>query len=119
MEAIKKTQNIVRTLDAKKAEDIVVLDVREQASLGDYFVIASGKNTTLVKTLAEEVEEKMSALGIEPLRIEGAASSMWILMDYGDVIVHIFYNETRDFYCLERLWADAKKLDAAAMLQGE
>lgn len=100
-------------LDAKKAEDIVVLDIRELTSLGDYFLIASAGNTTLVKTLAEELEDKFSAQGLEPRRVEGAGSAMWILMDYTDVVIHIFYSETREFYCLERLWADAPKLTLA------
>ncbi len=111
-------QKAVALLDAKKAENIVALDIGTLTSLGDYFIIASGGNTTLVKTLAEEVEEKLSALGVEPKRVEGAASAMWILMDYGDVIIHIFYSETRDFYCLERLWADAPKLDLAELGKG-
>lgn len=107
----------VRLLDEKKAEDIVALDIRELTSLGDYFLIASANNTTLVKTLAEEVEGKLSAQGLEPRRVEGANSAMWILMDYNDVVIHIFYSETRDFYCLERLWADAPKLDLTQLLK--
>ena len=101
----------VRLLESKKAEDVVVLDIRELTSIGDFFIIASGNNTTLVKSLADALEDKFSQQGIQPRRIEGAASAMWILMDYTDVVVHIFYNEQRDFYCLERLWADAPKLD--------
>ena len=99
-------------LDSKKAENIVVLDIRELTSIGDFFIIASAGNTTLVKTLAEELEDKFSAEGIEPRRVEGASSAMWILMDYSDVVIHIFYNEQREFYCLERLWADAPKFEA-------
>jgi len=99
-------------LDSKKAEDIVALDIRELTSIGDFFVIASGGNTTLVKTLAEELEDKFAAEGVEPRRVEGAGSAMWILMDYGDVVIHIFYKEQREFYCLERLWADAPKFEA-------
>ncbi len=113
-EIVKK---VVGLLDSKKAENIVVLDIHKVTSLGDYFVIASAGNTTLVKTLAEEVEEKLSAQGVEPRKIEGASSAMWILMDYNDVVIHIFYSETREFYCLERLWADAPKLDVAELLQ--
>lgn len=112
-------EQAVRILDGKKAEDIVALDIRELTSLGDYFVIASGSNSTQVKTLAEEVEGKLSAQGIEPKRVEGSASAMWILMDYGDVVIHVFYHETRDFYCLERLWADAPKLEVSQLLEGK
>jgi len=109
-------EKAVRLLDSKKAEDIVVLNIGELTSIGDYFVIASGNNTTLVKTLSEELDEKFSKEGIEPRRIEGASSAMWILMDYVDVVIHLFYSETRDFYCLERLWADAPQLDVQTML---
>lgn len=108
VEFVKKA---VSLLDAKKAEDIVVLDIRELTSMGDFFIIASAGNTTLVKTLADEIEDKFSQEGVEPRRVEGASSAMWILMDYADVVIHIFYNETRDFYCLERLWADAPRLE--------
>ncbi|MCL2579828.1 MAG: ribosome silencing factor [Oscillospiraceae bacterium] len=109
-------EKAVKLLDAKKAEDIVVLDLRELTSIGDFFIIASGNNITLVKSLAEELEEQMAKDGLRPRRIEGANSSMWILMDYVDVVVHLFYNETRDFYCLERLWADAPKLDLKGLI---
>lgn len=108
-DSLQFVKQAVALLDSKKAEDIVVLDIRERTSIGDFFIIASAGNTTLVKTLADELEDKFAAEGIEPRRVEGASSAMWILMDYGDVVVHIFYNEQRDFYCLERLWADAPK----------
>lgn len=105
-----------KTLDDKKATDITVLDIRELTTLGDYFVIASGSSSTQVKALAGELEHKFTQQGIEPRRVEGEKSAMWVLMDYGDVIIHIFYHETRDFYCLERLWGDAKKLDTQQVL---
>lgn len=116
MISLEKAKTITRLLDNKKATDIAVLNVGSLTSLGDYFVIASGSSTTQVKTLAEEVEEKLSLQGVEPERIEGENTAAWILMDYGDVIVHIFLRDTRDFYCLERLWADAEKLDVEAIL---
>jgi len=104
-------KQIANILEDKKAEKITVLDISKLTTLGDYFVIASGSNTTLTKALAGEIEDKLSAQGIEPKRIDGERSAVWILMDYYDVIVHIFHDETRDFYCLERLWADAEKID--------
>jgi len=116
MTSLQMVEKAVRLLDSKKAEDIQVLDIRELTSIGDFFIIASGNNTTLVKTLSQELDEKFSQEGIQPRRIEGASSAMWILMDYVDVMIHLFYNEQRDFYCLERLWADAPKLDVQAML---
>ncbi|MDR2932147.1 MAG: ribosome silencing factor [Oscillospiraceae bacterium] len=104
-------------LDNKKATDLTVLEVGKITTLGDYFVIASGSNITQVKSLAEELEDRLSEQGIEPRRVEGERSAAWILMDYGDVIIHIFHDETRDFYCLERLWADAPQMDVAGMIE--
>jgi len=102
---------VAKLLDDKKAERITVLDIGGLTTLGDYFVIASGKSNTQVKALAAEIEDKLTRQGIEPKRVEGESSAMWILMDYYDVIIHIFYDETRDFYGLERLWADAVEVD--------
>lgn len=116
MNALDMVKTITHLLDNKKAIDIELLDIGKLTTLGDYFVIASGSSTTQVKTLAGEIEEKLSERGIEPRRIEGENSAAWILMDYGDVIVHLFLKDTRDFYCLERLWADAEKLDVEAIL---
>jgi len=116
--SLKFVEKAVRLLDLKKAEDIVVLDIRELTSLGDFFIVASGNNTTLVKTLSEELKEKLSEDG-HPLRsVEGASSAMWILMDYMDVMIHLFYAQTRDFYCIERLWADAPRLDVKSIIEG-
>lgn len=108
---------VTKLLDKKKATDITVLGLDDLSSLCDYFIIASGGSATQVKALAAEVEDKLSELGLEPKRVEGESSAMWILMDYYDVIIHIFYHETREFYCLERLWADAKKVDVEELLK--
>lgn len=116
MNSIDLVKFACKLLDSKKATDLVVLDIREVTSLGDYFVVASGTSTTQVKALAGELEDKLAEQKIEPRRIEGESSAMWVLMDYGDVIVHIFNHETRDFYCLERLWADAPKLDVKELI---
>jgi len=106
----------VKLLDDKKARDITVLEIGKLTTIGDYFVIASGMSSTQVKTLAEELEEKFTGKGIEPKRVEGERSAAWILLDYGDVIFHIFYHETRDFYMLERLWADAPQVNVGELL---
>lgn len=111
------TEVIVKALDDKKADDIKVLEIGALTTIGDRFIVASGNNTTLVKALAGEVEEKMDKLGRMPRRIEGYGSSNWILMDYEDIIVHIFLEETREFYGLERLWTDAKQLDLSDILK--
>jgi len=111
MQSKELVKEIHSVLDSKKAERITVLDIGKLTTLGDYFIIASGSSTTQVKALAGLIEDRLSSLGMEPKRVEGESSAMWILMDYYDVIVHIFYNETRDFYGLERLWADAVEVD--------
>lgn len=116
MTSYEQVKLVTNLLDNKKATDIEVLEIGTLTSLGDYFVIASGSSNTQVKTLAAEIEDQFSKRGIEPRRVEGEKSAVWILMDYGDVIIHIFHKDTRDFYCLERLWADAKKLDVEKIL---
>ena len=111
---------IVKALDSKRAEDIQVLHVVELTILGDYFIIANGTSTTHTKTLADEVEYQLSERGLEPMHREGRGNgSNWIVLDYADIIVHIFYKETRDFYQLERLWADGEPVDISAWTKAE
>lgn len=106
-----KTEFICKTLSDKKAKNIVYIDVESKTSLCDYFVICSGASSTQVKALAENLEEKLEKqLEMSPKRSEGVREGRWAVLDYGDVIVHIFNGETRDFYCLERLWEDGKNL---------
>ncbi|MDL2254234.1 ribosome silencing factor [Ruminococcaceae bacterium OttesenSCG-928-I18] len=107
MEAIELAKKIVAALESKKALELKLLKVEDLTVLTDYFVIASGTSNTHVGALAEEVDYRLSKEGIEPSRVEGAKSRSWILMDYGSVVAHIFYPETREYYALERLWADA------------
>ena len=106
-----KLKVIVKALDSKKADDIQVISIGDLTIVADYFVIANGTSNTHTKSLAEEVEFKMSQQGIEPLRTEGYQGSTWIVLDYGDIVVHVFYKETRDHYNLERLWSDGKNID--------
>ena len=101
----------VISLDKHKAEEIKVIGVTELTSIADYFVIASGTSTTQVKALSDYVEEELGREGQEPRRIEGYAASNWILMDYGDLIVHIFSRDDRLFYDLERIWRDGKVVE--------
>ena len=108
MEALELAKTIVKVLDGKKAHDMKLLKVRDLTVLADYFVIASGNSTTQVGALFDEVDFQMGKQGIEPLRVEGASTKNWVLLDYGSVVVHIFYPEAREFYALERLWADAE-----------
>lgn len=119
MTAEEKVKIIVRALDAKRAEDIRVLKITDLTILGDYFIIANGTSTTHTKTLAEEAEFQLSQQGIEPHHREGMNGSNWYILDYTDVIVHVFYQETREFYRLEQLWADAQPVDITQYLDAE
>lgn len=111
MESLQLAAAIAKVLDKKKASDVKVLKVRDLTVLADYFVIATGTSSTHVKSLAEEVEFQLGEQGVKPLRTEGYDSKNWILLDYGEVIVHVFYPEARSFYDLEHLWADAEPVD--------
>ena len=112
------TKKIVKALDDKKGENIEVIDIRELSQIADYFVLCSGKSTTQVKALADEVEFQLGneiehEVGYHK---EGYGSADWILLDYKDVIVHIFCGDVRSFYNLEHLWADGKKLDTSEFI---
>lgn len=111
MSSLEKAVKIGKLIDSKKGEDVSVLKVAGITSITDYYVISTAKNTIHAKSLCDEIEEKLKADGITPKNIEGYQSAMWILMDYENVIVHIFYEETRKFYDLERLWMDAERID--------
>ena len=102
---------VAKAMDSKKGTDIRVLKVEDLTILTDYFVIGTGNSSTQVKALAEEVEYQLSEAGVSVLRREGTEGRNWILRDYGVVIVHIFYPDTRDFYDLEHLWADATPVE--------
>lgn len=92
----------------KKAEDIKVLDVSEQLVITDYFLICDGRTERQVRTIADEVEKRLlSSRRVKPYRREGEREGRWVLLDYGDFVVHVFHHEDRDYYDLERLWADA------------
>ena len=111
MTSLELTQKIAGILDSKKAKDIRAVNIRDLTIIADYFVICTGTSTTQVKALSDEVEFRLKEqLGLQPNRIEGYASSSWILMDYGNVVVHVFLEDTRAFYSLERLWTDGVTL---------
>ncbi len=97
-------------LDEKKAERVNVIKIEDISSLADYFVLATGISTTHVRSLADELEEKVKTEDGAMPRVEGYRSNSWILLDYGNVVVHIFTQEARDFYDLDRLWADGTKI---------
>ena len=100
----------VKTLYKKKARSIKIIRVEDVTVMADYFVICTGMSNTQMKALAGDVEFEISEQGIEPLHTEGYGSSEWVLLDYGSVIVHIFYKDARDYYKLERLWADGTEV---------
>ena len=108
-------ESIVKILDDKKAEEIAVLDTTDLTVVSEYFVIATGNSSTHVKSLADDVEYELQQLGIEPEHIEGRATG-WILLDYGSVLLHVFTRDNRDYYNLEHLWADAKRVDISGLV---
>ena len=114
-----KLSTIVKALDSKRAEDIRIIEIGDLTIVADYFVIANGTSSTQTKALAEEVEFKMSQLGIEPNRTEGYQGATWVVLVFGDIIVHVFYMETRDHYNLVRLWSDGMDIDVKQFLPDE
>ncbi len=111
-----KLELIIKTLDLKKGEDIQAIKISDLTILADYFVIANGTSNTHTRTLADEVEFQLSQQGIEPERREADTGNTWIILDYADIIVHVFYKDTRDFYKLEGLWADGEQIDISSLI---
>ena len=105
-----------KALSSKKGLDIKVIEIRDVSVLADYMVIATGTSTTHVKALADEVEYQLDNAGISVSHIEGYRSNTWILLDYIDVIVHVFSDEAREFYDLDRLWQDGKEIDISEIV---
>lgn len=101
----------VNAMEEKKAEDIRIIEISEISTLADYFIIANGSNVNQVHAISDHVEEQLAKNGIHPRQIEGYENANWVLMDYGDVIVHIFDKENRLFYNLERIWRDGKQIE--------
>ena len=106
----------VKALDSKKGKDIRVLYTADQTTLADYFIICNGTSNTQVKALADAVEEAMSQQGEEPHHVEGHLGGQWTLLDYSSVVIHVFTEEAREFYSLERLWSDAAPVDVSQYL---
>ncbi|MER2152034.1 MAG: ribosome silencing factor [Candidatus Limivicinus sp.] len=104
-----------QALEEKKAKDVKILKTAEHTVLADYFVICNGSSSAHIKALVEEVDKKLSEAGEPPLRREGLRSDIWVLMDFGSVIVHIFTDEARKFYDLERLWSDAEAVTPSSL----
>ena len=117
MEDKQLMEEIVRILDSKKADDIRAIRIGDLTILADYFVIAAGSSNTQVRMLADEVEYQLGLKGIKPHATEGYRSENWIVLDYSTSVVHIFLRETREFYNLERLWADGEQMDISHLLK--
>lgn len=103
----------VSALEEKKSQNIRVLDIQNISTIADYFIIADGTNRNQIQAMADEVEEALERAGVSPKHIEGYATANWILMDYRDIVIHIFDGESREFYDLERLWKDGAEIEPA------
>lgn len=108
MNTIENVKTIINALEDKKAENIQIIDISEVSSVADYFVIANGTNKSQVQALADHVSEKLGRNGVYAKQTEGYNSANWILLDYTDIVIHIFDKESRGFYDLERIWRDGK-----------
>ncbi|MEQ6375839.1 ribosome silencing factor [Bacillaceae bacterium S4-13-58] len=107
---------VVKACDDKRAEDIVVMNMKEVSLIADYFVICHGSNERQVQSIAREIKERVEKQGIEVKRLEGFEQARWILVDLGDVVCHIFHKDERNYYNLERLWGDAPLENVSAIL---
>lgn len=111
----KKTKDFavlaVEALEDKKGEDISIIDISEVSVIADYFIIAGGNNKSQIQALSDAVDEKLGRAGLPLKQIEGYNNANWILLDFGDIIVHIFDKENRLFYDLERIWRDGKRIE--------
>ena len=114
-QAAKITQLAIAALEDKKAEDITLIDIAKVSVLADYFIIADGSNVNQVQAMVDNVDEVLGRAGYECKQMEGYGTGGWILMDYGDIIVHAFCREDRLFYDLERIWRDGKVLDESEL----
>lgn len=118
-QAAKMTGIAIAALEDKKAEDICVIDISEVSVLADYFLIANGSNRNQVQAMIDHVSEKMGRAGFAVKNVEGYQTGNWILMDYGDLIVHVFDKQNRLFYDLERIWRDGKRVDPSVFQETE
>ena len=106
----RKAQRAARAALDRKALDLVVLDVQGLSGVTDYFLVCSGRSTTHLKSITDAIREELKEDGVRPLHTEGTTDSGWILLDYGDVLMHVFLEDTRAYYALERLWGDAPSI---------
>lgn len=111
-----KLSIIVKALDSKSAQDIKVIKVEDLTIIADYFVIANGTSTTHTRGLVDEVDFQLAQKGVNVGHIEGIDGASWIAMDYGDILVHVFYRDVREQYNLEKLWSDGERVDIQSLL---
>lgn len=114
LNSLETAQLCAEAADSKKAFNILILDLRGLTYITDYFVVCSGSNTTQVGAIADWVGQTLAKAGVLPSHVEGGNEASWVLMDYGDVVVHIFEEQARLYYCLEKLWGDAPRIRVAA-----
>ena len=117
MTPLETAKQAVKILDSKKAKELKIIGIKDLSVLADYFVLATGTSSTHVKALADEVEFQLREQGVEPRHTEGYRSNSWILVDYGSVLVHVFTEESRRFYDLDRLWQDGEILDISQIIE--
>ena len=114
--SLKMAELAVKSLDDKKAKNIKVLKTQDVTSIADYFIICTANSTTHIKTLSDEVTKALETNGENPLRIEGHRGGGWVLVDFGCIVVHLFLEEIREFYSIERLWNDAPVVDVSELI---
>lgn len=110
-------QLAAETANDKKAKDTIILDIRGLSVIADYFVISTGNSETQVKAITKEIKDKINEANVEVKGIEGLSQARWVLIDLGDVVVHVFHKEDREFYNLERLWGDAPRLEIKEIIE--
>lgn len=106
MRLSEEARSFAKALTKKKAEDITIIDVSDLTIIADYFIIASGRSTTQVKSICDEMIAEMEKQNFKPIRKDGYSAGRWIVVDYGDYLIHIFHKEEREFYNIERLWVN-------------
>lgn len=116
MTTLQQAKETAKILSDKKGLDIKVIEISDVSVIADYMVIATGNSSTHVKALADEIEEQLDDMGISVSHVEGYRSNSWILLDYIDIIVHVFSNEAREYYDLERLWEDGTDIDISDII---
>lgn len=117
MEVIEQARIAVKAMEDKKAEDIKIIQISDLSPIADYFIIATGDNVRQVHAISNSIEEELGKNGIVPKQIEGYQNANWVLMDYGDIIIHVFDKENRLFYNLERIWKDGTEISVIDFME--